>query len=55
VDRPAVLTGWAPVMEWQDDQGERFLSKGHDNSKASWEAAGMWHEALYGDWPKDDE
>lgn len=51
----AILTGWVVVTEWMDHNGARWLSKGHAASKASWEARGMIHEALYGDWPQQDE
>jgi hypothetical protein len=51
----AVLTGWVLVSEWMDTDGERWLTKGHSASKAEWEAAGMHHEALYGDWPGTDD
>lgn len=46
----AICTGWVLVAEWMDETGERWISKGHAPSKAKWEADGMLHEALYGDW-----
>lgn len=51
----AVLTGWALVMEWMDSDGERWLSRVHAPSKTPWEVRGMWHEALYADWPPVDD
>lgn len=47
----AVLTGWALVSEWMDENGERWLSKAHAAGTAQWGANGMHHEAIYGDWP----
>lgn len=55
IDRPAFLTGWTVVCEWQDSNGERWLSKSYSDSLARWHADGMLHEALYGNWPEDDE
>lgn len=49
----AMLTGWVVISEWMDASGQRWLSKGHAASKAPWEANGMMHEALYGDWPRE--
>lgn len=54
IDGATVLTGWVVVLEWMDEQGTRWLSRGWAASKANWEADGMLHEALYGDWPKDE-
>ena len=50
----AVLTGWALVAEWMDEDGERWLSEAHAPATTSWAAGGMYHEALYGDWPDGD-
>lgn len=47
----AVLTGWVVVEEWMDSDGDRWLTRGYAASKAKWEADGMIHETLYGDWP----
>lgn len=55
IDRPAVLTGWVLVMEWMADDGECWLTRGHAASLTSWHADGLHHEALYGDWPDDDD
>lgn len=55
LERPAVLTGWAIVTEWMDDEGDRWLSKAHAASLAMWHADGLHHAALYDDWPDDDE
>lgn len=46
----AICTGWVLVSEWMDETGERWLSRGWAPSKAKWEADGMLHESLYGDW-----
>lgn len=51
VEGAAVLTGWVVVTEWMDETGEKWLSRGWSSSKAKWEALGMVHEVLYGDWP----
>jgi hypothetical protein len=50
-----VLTGWVLVAEWMDHQGERWLSKGHAASTPAWAAKGMHHEALFGEWPAEDD
>jgi hypothetical protein len=47
----AVLTGWVLIAEWMDEDGERWLSKGHAAHTAHWSAKGMLHEALFGEWP----
>lgn len=46
----AVLTGWVLIAEWMDPEGERWLVRGHAAGKTRWEAVGMAHEFLYGDW-----
>jgi hypothetical protein len=51
----AVLTGWALVAEWMDADGERWLTKGHAAHTTSWGANGMYHEALFGEWPGSGE
>lgn len=51
----ALLTGWALVTEWVDHDGERWLSKAASASSSTWAVKGMHHEALFGDWPDDDE
>jgi hypothetical protein len=51
----AVLTGWALVAEWMDHDGERWLSRAHSSSLPKWAANGMYHEAIYGDWPDPDD
>lgn len=53
-DRAAVLTGWAIVTEWMDQDGGRWLTKAHSASIPGWTASGLHHEALYGDWPEAD-
>lgn len=55
LDRGGVLTGWVVVMEWMDEQGERWISKAHSSTLTHWSAHGFHHEALYGDWPRDAE
>lgn len=47
----AVLTGWALVAEWMDEDGERWLTKAHAATTPQWAADGMHHQALHGDWP----
>jgi hypothetical protein len=49
----AVLTRWALVAEWMAPDGVRWLSRLSPSTTSSWEANGMWHEALYGDWSDD--
>lgn len=55
--KATVLTGWALVAEWMDEDGGKWLGKCHSASLTTWTAAGFHHEALYGDWPppEDDE
>ena len=48
----ALLTGWALVAEWVDDDGERWLSKAHAAGTSAWTAKGMYHDALFGEWPR---
>ena len=50
----AVLTGWCLVAEWMAPDGERCLTKGFASNVVHWHANGMYHEALYGNWPTDD-
>lgn len=54
-DRAAILIGWVVVTEWIDETGGRWLSKCHSSSLPHWLAAGLHHEALYGDWPDPDD
>jgi hypothetical protein len=51
IGKHAVLTGWAVVAEWMDEDGERWLSRAHAASTTIWSANGMHHEALHGEWP----
>ncbi len=53
-DRPAVLVGWALVLDWSDDEGDRLIGRAWSPGLAKWHAAGMFHEALYGDWSGED-
>ncbi len=55
--KSAVLTGWAVVAEWMDEDGGKWLTKCHSASLTTWTAAGFHHEALNGYWPttEDDE
>lgn len=60
IDNPekhAVLVGWAIVLDWMDEDGDRWLSKAHSASLPSWLASGLHHEALFGTWPdaEDDD
>lgn len=55
MEKHAVLVGWVIVCDWMDEDGERWLSKGHSSSIPTWTAEGMHHEALYGDWPSGEE
>jgi hypothetical protein len=59
IEKEAVLVGWVIVCDWMDEDGERWLSKGHSATIPRWTADGMHHEALYGNWPErnsaDDE
>lgn len=54
VERDAVLVGWAVVTDWIDDEGTRYISRGHSASIPSWVAEGLYHHALHGDWPAPD-
>jgi hypothetical protein len=54
-DRGAVVTGWAVVIELMDEDGRRWLARAYAETTPPWAASGMWHEALYGAWPEDDE
>jgi hypothetical protein len=51
----ALLTGWAVVTQWVDPDGETWLARGHSATIPYWGAKGLWHEALYGDWPEPDD
>lgn len=46
----AVLTRWSLVAEWVDGTGERWLSRVCSPTSKEWDAKGLMHEALYGDW-----
>lgn len=50
----AVLTGWALVAEWMSPDGDRWLSKMNPPHVTQWQADGMRHQALHGDWPEAD-
>lgn len=39
---------FAIVVEWMDENGERWLSKAHSASIADWMAKGMHYEAIHG-------
>ena len=54
-DRGSVVTGWAVVVELMDEDGRRWLARAHAETTSPWSAAGMWQEALYGDWPAEYE
>lgn len=49
----AVLVGWVVVTDWMDETGERWITRGFSASKVKWDADGMLHEALYGNWVRD--
>lgn len=49
----ALLTGWGVVAQWVDPDGETWLTRAHSATLPSWAAKGLWHEALYGDWPTE--
>lgn len=51
----AVVTGVVIVAEWISEDGDRNLIRGRTPSLTEWSANGMWHEALYGHWPEDEE
>ncbi len=51
----ALLTGWVLVTSWVSPDGERWLAKGFAAELTHWAATGMHHEALYGDWPEDEQ
>lgn len=53
--KAAVLTAWAVVTEWMDEDGEKWLTKSHSASIPTWTAGGFHHEALYGDWPDAED
>ena len=40
-------------MELMDEDGRRWLARAHAETTSPWAAAGMYHEALYGDWPTE--
>ena len=50
-----LLIGWVLVMEWVDTNGEKWLSRGHSAEISTWHASGLYHEALYGNWPAPPE
>lgn len=54
-EKATVLTGWAIVAEWMDESGEKWLTKSHSASLATWTAAGFHHEALFGAWPDAED
>lgn len=55
IDKPAVLVGFAVVLDWSDVDGDRWVSKAHSASIPSWHADGLYHRALYGDWSDDED
>jgi hypothetical protein len=48
LDGAALLTGWAVVAEWMDADGDKWLTKTHSASIATWAAKGMHYEAING-------
>lgn len=55
MDKQAVLVGWAIVLDWMDEDGERWLSKAHSATIPAWSANGLYHEALYGPFPDRED
>lgn len=51
----AILVGWVIVTDWMDGDDNRWLSKAHSSNLPRWVSDGLHHEALYGDWPENDE
>jgi hypothetical protein len=47
----AVLTGWALVAEWMDDEGNRLLGKARAAETTPWNAKGMLHTMLFENTP----
>jgi len=55
IEKQAVLVGWAIVCDWMDEDSTRWLSKAHSSSIPMWSANGLHHEAIYGNWPTDED
>jgi hypothetical protein len=49
-----MLTQWALVAEWTAADGTRTLTRAGSPGSATWATCGLWHEALYGDWPDEE-
>lgn len=46
-----VVTRYALVVEYAHPEGGKGIARiSGPEGTMSWEAAGLWHEALYGDW-----
>ncbi|HVM07197.1 MAG TPA: hypothetical protein VM345_01940 [Acidimicrobiales bacterium] len=50
-----VLTGWVVVVEFMDDTGDRWLTRLDAKNMTVWGREGMLHNALLGDWDRDDD
>jgi hypothetical protein len=46
-----MLTRWALVAEWTAADGTRVLTRLGSAGSARWDTSGLFHEALYGEWP----
>lgn len=55
MEKQAVLVGWVIVLDWMDEDGDRWLSKAHAASLPTWVAGGLHHEALYAKWPDPED
>ncbi len=51
----ALLTGWVVALEWVDTNGDRWLSRAYASTTSPWNAKGMMHECLHGEWPEPDD
>lgn len=50
----SLVVGWALVVDYMSPDGDRWLSRAHSASLTKWQANGMYHEALHGDWSEED-
>lgn len=54
-DGGPVVTRYALVVEYAaTNRGKGLARISGPEGTTTWEAAGLWHEALYGDWPDPD-
>lgn len=54
-DLASVVTGWVAVVERMTPDGQKTLCRLRSEGLTSWAAAGLFHKALYGGWPGDDD